>query len=157
MKSAFQRRLLPSKTGLVSIVNGRVLVRPPVLTATFTANLFRWPAIATDSLRNVFTYTSVRYDTFSIVGDSPRRTLIHSHSILSTHRNALIFKRKIFLLTVKARPSSRQNFSLLISKGKTRTSNFARLRQLSPAIGRFLRRRSGSAFCARMKKDRQHL
>ncbi|SPC12689.1 hypothetical protein CO2235_150344 [Cupriavidus oxalaticus] len=46
MKSAFQTRLLPSKTGLVSIVNGRVLIRPPVLTATFTANLFRWPAIA---------------------------------------------------------------------------------------------------------------
>ena len=41
MKQAFLRSDLPSKTGLVWIVNGRVLIRPPVLTATFTANLFR--------------------------------------------------------------------------------------------------------------------
>lgn len=61
----------------------------------------------------------------------------HSHSILSTHRNALIYKRKIFLLTVKARPSSRQNFSLMISKENSRDSNFVWLRQLSPTIGRF--------------------
>jgi hypothetical protein len=52
-------------------------------------------------------------------------------------RNALIYKRKIFLLTAKARPSSRQNFSLLISKEKSRDSKFARFRQLSPTIGRF--------------------
>jgi len=39
------------------------------------------------------------------------------------HRNALIYKRKIFLLTVKARPSNRQKFSLLISKGKSRDAN----------------------------------
>jgi hypothetical protein len=53
------------------------------------------------------------------------------------HRNALIYKRKILFLTVKTRPSSRQNFPLLISKGKSRDSNFARLRQLSPTIGQF--------------------
>jgi hypothetical protein len=58
----------------------------------------------------------------------------YSHSILSMHRNALIYKRKIFLLAVKARPSSRQNFSLMISKQNSRDSNFARLRQLSPII-----------------------
>lgn len=51
------------------------------------------------------------------------------------HRNALIFQRKFFLLTVKARLSSRQNFSLLISKVKSRDSDFARLRRLSTTIG----------------------
>jgi len=39
------------------------------------------------------------------------------------HGNPLIYKRKIFLLTVKARPSSRQNFSLLISKENSRALN----------------------------------
>ena len=92
MKSAFQRRLLPSKTGLVSIVNGRVLIRPPVLTATFTANLFRWPAIATDSLRDVFLFKSTRYGGFSIAGDSPRRTSIHSHSIINKPRKSAWLK-----------------------------------------------------------------
>ena len=83
MKQAFQRRHLPSKTGLVSIVNGRVLIRPPVLTVSSTANLFCWPAIATDSFRDVFLSRSIRYGSFSIVGDSPCRTSIHSHSIIN--------------------------------------------------------------------------
>ena len=63
--------------------------------------------------------------------------LNHSHSILSMHRNALIYKRKIFLLTVKARPSNRQNFSLMISKGNSRDSNLATFQRLSTTIGRF--------------------
>jgi hypothetical protein len=67
----------------------------------------------------------------------PAKRHRRAHSILSTHRNALIYKRKIFLLTVKTRPSSRQNFSLLISKENSRDSDFARLRQLSPTIGQF--------------------
>jgi hypothetical protein len=62
----------------------------------------------------------------------------HSHSIVLSHGNALIFQRKFFLSTAKARPSSRQNFSLMISKENSRASDFARLRQLSPSIGRFL-------------------
>jgi hypothetical protein len=41
----------------------------------------------------------------------------HSHSILSIHRNMLIYRCNFFLLTVKTRRSSRQNFSLLISNG----------------------------------------
>jgi hypothetical protein len=53
------------------------------------------------------------------------------------YRNALIFMRKSFLLTVEIRLSVRQNFSLLISKEKLRDSNFVRLRQLSPTIGQF--------------------
>jgi hypothetical protein len=54
-----------------------------------------------------------------------------------SHGNVVIFQRKFFLLTVKTRPSSRQDFSLLISKGKSRDLNFARLQQLSPTIGQF--------------------
>jgi hypothetical protein len=46
----------------------------PIFTVSATANLFCWPAIATDSRRNVFLSTSTRYDRFSIAGDSPRRT-----------------------------------------------------------------------------------
>lgn len=61
----------------------------------------------------------------------------HSHSILSMHRNALIYKRKIFLLTVKARPSSRQNISLMISKENSRVSDSATFQGLSTTIGRF--------------------
>jgi hypothetical protein len=61
----------------------------------------------------------------------------HSHSILSMHRNALIYKSKIFLLTVKARPSRRQNFSLMISKENSRDSNSAAFQRLSTTIGRF--------------------
>jgi hypothetical protein len=53
------------------------------------------------------------------------------------HRNALIYLRKLFPMTVETRPSSRQNFSLLISKEKSRDSKFARFRQLSPTIGQF--------------------
>jgi hypothetical protein len=53
------------------------------------------------------------------------------------HRNELIFMRKTFLLTVQTRPSVRQNTSLLISKEKSRDSNFARPRQRWPTTGRF--------------------
>lgn len=62
---------------------------------------------------------------------------IHSHSILSMHRNALIYKRKNFLLTGEIRLSVRQIFSLMISKGNSRDSNLARFRRLSITIGRF--------------------
>jgi len=49
----------------------------------------------------------------------PKHTLFysrHSHSMVLSHGNALIFQRNFFLLTVKARLASRQNFSLMISK-----------------------------------------
>jgi hypothetical protein len=71
------------------------------------------------------------------INNSPEAAAPHSHSILSTHRNALIYQRKFFLLTVQTRPSSRQNFPLLISKENSRDSDFARLRQPSPTIGQF--------------------
>lgn len=92
MKSAFQRRLLPSKTDLVSIVNGRVLIKPSALTASSTDNRFCWPAIATDCCRDVFSYKSTRYDGFRIAGDSPRRTSIHSHSVINETRKSAWLK-----------------------------------------------------------------
>lgn len=54
MKHAFQRSDLPSKTGLVSIVNKEVLIRPPVLNDACTVNPLRRSAIATDSDGDVF-------------------------------------------------------------------------------------------------------
>ena len=45
-----------------------------ILTVSFTVNLFCWPAIATDSLRDAFLPKSTRSVSFSIAGDSPRRT-----------------------------------------------------------------------------------
>ena len=67
-------------------------------------------------------------------------TPFHAHSILSNHRNALIYKCKIFPLTVKTRPSSRQNSSLLISKGNSRGLDLARFHRLSTTIGQFFAR-----------------
>jgi hypothetical protein len=52
-------------------------------------------------------------------------------------RNALIYNRKIFRLTVETRLSSRQDCSLLISKGNSRDPNFLMFRRLSPTIGQF--------------------
>lgn len=46
----------------------------PVRTVSSTANLFCWPAIVTDSYRDVFISKSTRYDSFSMGHDSPRRT-----------------------------------------------------------------------------------
>ena len=63
MKQAFPRSDLPSKTGLVWIVNGRVLIRPLGSIFTFTANLLRLLAIG---------------------HDSPRKTRFHSHSIVNS-------------------------------------------------------------------------
>jgi ABC-type nitrate/sulfonate/bicarbonate transport system substrate-binding protein len=80
-----------------------------------------------------------------------------AHSILSTHRNALIYKRNSFLMTVETRPSSRQNFSLLISKEKSLDSKFARFRQLSPTIGQFFALSIAERILREDEKDRQHL
>lgn len=65
------------------------LNQPPVLTVSSTVNLFCWPAIATDSYRDVFSSESTRYGSFSIAGDSPRRRSIHSHSIVNSFGKSL--------------------------------------------------------------------
>lgn len=57
--------------------------------------------------------------------------------MILNHGNAVISQRNFFLMTVETRPTSRQNFSLLISKPKSRDSDFARLRRLSTTIGQF--------------------
>ena len=83
MKQAFPMSVLPSKSGLVRIVNGRVLIRPQGTTVTLTANLLRLLAISTDRCRDAFILKSTRYDSFSIAGDRPQRTRFHSHSIVT--------------------------------------------------------------------------
>ena len=45
-----------------------------IFTVSSTANFFCWPAIVTDSCRDVFLSTSTRYGSFSIAGDSRRKT-----------------------------------------------------------------------------------
>jgi len=83
----------------------------------------------------------------------PFSTTRHVHSILSTHRNALIYKRKFFLPMLGIRTTSRQIFSLMISKENSRDSNSATFQRLSTTIGRFFSpRQSRSAFCVRIKK-----
>jgi hypothetical protein len=67
----------------------------------------------------------------------PAQRYCRAHSILSMHRNALIFKRKFFLTLLEIRTTSRQNFSLMISKENSRGLDFARFRGLSTTIGRF--------------------
>lgn len=91
MKQAFLMSVLPSKTGLVRMVNGRVLIRPSGATVTFTANLLRLLAIATDRNRNEFIVKSIRYVSISIAGDRPRRARFHSHSIINNRSNQLFF------------------------------------------------------------------
>lgn len=83
MKQAFLRSVLPSKTGLVRTVTGRVLIWPLGSAVTITANLLRLLAIVTDRCRDVFIYKSTRYGIFPIAGDGPRRPRFHSHSIVA--------------------------------------------------------------------------
>jgi hypothetical protein len=64
----------------------------------------------------------------------------HSHSILSTRCNALIYQRKFILMKLEIRTTGRQNFSLMISKENSRDSNSAKFRRLSTTIGRFFAR-----------------
>ena len=61
----------------------------------------------------------------------------HSHSILSIHRNALIYQRKFFLPMLGIRTTTRQNFLLMIPKENPGDPDFARFRGLSTTIGRF--------------------
>jgi hypothetical protein len=72
------------------------------------------------------------------------------------HGNALIFQRNFFW-AIETRPSSRQNSSLMISKENSRDLDFARFRQLSPSIGRFLPARPAKRRRGHEEKDRQLL
>ena len=82
-KTSFPEKAFTVKDGK-SLNSERERLNPAsTFTVSSTANFFCWPAIATDSFRDVFFYKSTLYDCFSIAGDSPRRTLIHSHSIVA--------------------------------------------------------------------------
>lgn len=82
-----RRTSFPEKTFTVkdgkSLNSERECLNPAsILTVSFIVNFFCWPTIATDRFRNVFSYKSTRYRSFSIAGDSPRGTSIHSHSMV---------------------------------------------------------------------------
>ena len=82
-----------------------------ILTVSFIVNLFRWPAIATDRCRDVFRSKSTRYGSFSIACDSPRRTSIHSHSIvagglLETSYTTRLMPRTSLMMREETRASS---------------------------------------------------
>jgi hypothetical protein len=61
----------------------------------------------------------------------------HSHSIVLSHGNALIFQRKFFLRTAKTHFPIRQKFALLNSKENFSDSEIPRFQLLSTRIGRF--------------------
>ncbi len=82
-----------------------------IFTVSSTANFFCWPAIATDSLRDAFPSESTHYVSFSIAGDSPRRTSIHSHSIVAggfpeMSYTARLIPRTSLMIRFDTRPSS---------------------------------------------------
>lgn len=73
-KTSFPEKAFTVKDGKSLNSEQECLNPPSIFTVSSTANFFCWPAIATDSCRDVFLFQSTRYDSFSIVSDSPRRT-----------------------------------------------------------------------------------
>jgi hypothetical protein len=73
-KTSFPEKTFTVKDGKGLNSERECLNPASIFTASSTANLFCWPAIATDRLRDAFILKSTRYDSFSIAGDSPRRT-----------------------------------------------------------------------------------
>jgi len=61
----------------------------------------------------------------------------HSHSILSTHRNALICRCKFFCAQRRTVSRIRQEIALLIPNGNFDDLRFARFQRLSASISRF--------------------
>jgi hypothetical protein len=82
-ETSFPEKAFTVKDGK-SLNSERECLNPAsIFTVSSTVNFFCWPAIATDSCCDVFSSKSTRYVSFSIAGDSPRRTSIHSHSIVA--------------------------------------------------------------------------
>lgn len=73
-KTSFPEKAFTVKDGKSLNSERECLNRAEIFTVSSTANFFCWPAIATDSSRDVFSSISTRYVKFSIAGDSPRRT-----------------------------------------------------------------------------------
>lgn len=73
-KTSFPEKAFTVKDGK-SLNSERECLNPAeIFTVSSTANFFCWQAIAIDSSRDVFSSISTRYVSFSIAGDSPRRT-----------------------------------------------------------------------------------
>ena len=73
-ETSFPEKAFTVKDGK-SLNSERECLNPAsIFTVSSTVNFFCWPAIATDSCRDVFPFKSIRYGSFSIAGDSPRRT-----------------------------------------------------------------------------------
>ena len=73
-KTSFPEKAFTVKDGKSLNSERERLNLSSIFTVSSTANFFCWPAIATDSCRDVFLSKSTRYGNFSIAGDSPRRT-----------------------------------------------------------------------------------
>ncbi len=82
-KTSFPEKTFTVKDGKSLNSEREGLNSASILTVSFTVNLFCWPAIATDRCHDVFSCKSIRYSSFPIADDSPRRTSIHSHSIVA--------------------------------------------------------------------------
>jgi len=73
-KTSFPEKIFTVKDGK-NLNSERECLNPAsIRTATFIVSFFCWPAIATDRCRDVFSSKSIRYVSFSIAGDSPRKT-----------------------------------------------------------------------------------
>ncbi|MGN4072221.1 hypothetical protein ACS0X5_05375 [Burkholderia gladioli] len=73
-KTSFSEKIFTVKDGKSLNSEWEGINPASISTVSSTANFFCWPAIATDSRRDVFLSKSTRYGCFSIAGDSPRRT-----------------------------------------------------------------------------------
>lgn len=73
-KTSFPEEAFTVKDGKILDSERECLNPASIFTVSATVNFFCWPAIATDSCRDVFLFRSTRCGCFSIAGDSPRRT-----------------------------------------------------------------------------------
>lgn len=110
-KTSFPEKAFTVKDGKSPNSERECLNPAEIFTVSSTANFFCWPAIATDSWRDVFPWISIRYVSFSIASDSPRQTSIHSHSIVAggfpeMSYTARLIPRTSLMIRFDTRPSS---------------------------------------------------
>jgi len=75
--------------------------------------------------------------------------------MVSGYRNALNYKRKIFLLTVKCRPVGRHIFLLLIVKGNLAHQKFLGFEDYRQRLGDFFQLAGGRPTTDHQEKYRQ--
>jgi hypothetical protein len=83
--------------------------------------------------------SSVSYGGFRDAVAYPRKGQNHSHSIILTHGNVLIYRCKFFCTPGRTVFPSRQKSALLISKKNFDDPRLAQFQRLSTSIGRFSR------------------